>query len=151
MRIPVFLFMLLPLASLAASEGGGMSQSQLENTIRSLSSMHEGSDGLLRFVYKNVPMVAVSDIANDRMRIVAPIVALEELEPQQLFYMLAANYHTALDARYAISEGVVYGVFIHPLAALTDEEITAALRQVAGVVLTFGNEYTSGELVFGAQ
>ncbi len=32
--------------------------------------------------------------------------------------MMIANFHTALDARYAISDGVIYAAFIHPLSSL---------------------------------
>ena len=151
MRLLVGFVLLLPLAAIAAPGPGGMTQAQLEDTIRELSSEHDGGNGVIHFVFNDVPMVCISDVAADRMRIVAPIIALEELEPQQLLYMLAANFHTTLDARYAMSDGVVHGVFIHPLSPISTTEIEAALRQVANVVLTFGQQYSSGELVFGAQ
>ncbi|MCG8433616.1 MAG: YbjN domain-containing protein [Gammaproteobacteria bacterium] len=126
-----------------------MTQQRLEAVIRGLGAESDGGGGVLRFIYEGVPLVCVSDSENDRMRIVAPIVAVDQLEPEQVLIMLAANYHSALDARYAISEGMAYGVFIHPLSPLTEAEVESAVRQVTNLVKTFGTTYSSGALLFG--
>lgn len=52
--------------------------------------------------------------------------------------MLEANFHSALDVRYATSNGLVYAAYIHPLSLLRREEIHSALRHVAKLVKTFG-------------
>ena len=114
------------------SNASAMTQAQLESAIRAMADSAEGGGGVLQFEYDGVILVCVSDIANDRMRIV----------------MLAANFHTALDARYAMSKGVLYAVFIHPLSTLAPVEISSAVRQVATLMQTFGREYSSGELNF---
>ena len=64
--------------------------------------------------------------------------------------MLIANYHSSLDARYAVSQGIVYSAFLHPLSTLADDQLASALRQVAALATTFGSTYSSGELMFGA-
>ena len=42
------------------------------------------------------------------MRIVNSIVELSAVNVEQLLAAMAANLHTVLDARYAISEGMLY-------------------------------------------
>ncbi len=78
----------------------------------------------------------------------APIIKVTQLEPDHLKILLDANFHTALDARYATSEGMVYSAFIHPLRSLAEEELTSAIHQVASLVRTFGRTFSSTDLVF---
>jgi hypothetical protein len=85
----------------------------------------------------------------DRMRIIAPIAEIEEVTDEVRDACLEANFHTALDARYATSDGVLYAAFIHPLASLDAELAESALHQVASLVETFGTTFSSGSLVFG--
>ena len=63
--------------------------------------------------------------------------------------MLDANFHSALDARYAVSEGIVYALFLHPISSLTPQQIVSALDQVVSLVTTFGTSFSSGQLQFG--
>ena len=105
--------------------------------------------GLLEFTHDGVKMTCISDIEYSRMRIVTPIIRVEELTPEQVAHILEANFHTALDARYATSQGVLYATFIHPLAPLTEAELASAVRQVATLARTFGSSYTSGALSYG--
>ena len=65
--------------------------------------------------------------------------------------MLVANFHAALDARYAVTDGTVVAVYVHPLASLQANELRSALRQVANLAANFGTSYSSGELGFGPE
>lgn len=85
----------------------------------------------------------------DRMRIVAPIASAEDLTPAQVGNILIANFHTTLDARYAVSDGTVVATYLHPLSTLQEQDLQSALRQVVSLAETFGTTYTSGELLFG--
>lgn len=109
----------------------------------------QGAPNYWEFVYFDVRMACVADANHNRMRIISPIVKVEELTPTHKDRMLEANFHTALDARYAINDGIVYSTFIHPLSSLTEEEMKSAMKQVAWLVMTFGDTYSSGELQFG--
>lgn len=62
---------------------------------------------------------------------------------------MEANFHTALDARYATTHGQMWSVFIHPLASLDDDLFRSAIHQVAVAKMTFGDTYTSGVMQFG--
>ena len=62
--------------------------------------------------------------------------------------MLVANFHNALDARYAVSNGNVFAAFLHPLSSLEENDLRSALRQVSQLVANFGTTYSSGGLQF---
>jgi len=121
-------------------------QDILSDTVQDL----KGGDGHWRFTYADVQMALLTSRPHDRMRIVAPIGPEAELTGQQRKRMLEANFHSALDARYATSNGLVYVAYIHPLSPLRREEMQSALRQIAELVKTFGTAYSSGELSFGS-
>ena len=100
------------------------------------------------FMVDGTEVLVVCDPGADRMRVVAPVSRLDAIEPAQVFVMLEANFHTALDARYATSNGVIYAAFIHPLSSLSDAELHSGISQVVSLSKTFGTTYTSGEMFF---
>lgn len=104
--------------------------------------------GQWRFSINEIPVVVVADVNADRMRIFSPVVNVEKLNPEQIQKMMLANFHTALDARYAISNGFVVTTFIHPLSSLQERDLLSALNQVSSLAATFGTNYSSGELLF---
>ena len=101
----IFLCLLLACYSIACagSPSVQMSRDRLESLISESSSNYRGNSGAVQFTFDGVGMAFISDIDHDRMRIVAPIVARAELDDSQLDLMLIANYHSSLDARYALS------------------------------------------------
>ena len=128
-----------------------MSQLSMEKVVKGVASNAKGEKGFVEFKVKDVQMYLISDAAHDRMRIIAPVAEYQKLTEQHLHAVLEANFHKALDARYAVSDGVLYSVFIHPLSALNEEQIKSAVEQVANLALSFGNEYTSGVLDYGGK
>ncbi|MEM6898637.1 MAG: hypothetical protein AAF583_02540 [Pseudomonadota bacterium] len=94
-------------------------------------------------------MMTVFDENADRMRVISPIISAEDLPPELLERMLQANYDAVLDARYAIANGQVWAVFIHPLSSLTDDQLLSGIAQTAIAVETFGTTFTSGIVTFG--
>jgi hypothetical protein len=142
-------FFLLPVLLLAAVQANAMDQAALEQYINDHTGRHEGSGGVVQFEYESVPMMAISDPRHDRMRIIAPVARYSEVSREQLDRMMEANFHTALDARYGVSRGIVYAAFLHPLSSLDTTGVQSALEQVANLALTYGKSYSSGELRFG--
>ena len=137
-----------------AQESAGesaMTTARLEALLRSSSDEVERDGAAWRFEYGGVEMICVADAGADRMRIMAPVVLARELDENVKDRLLVANYHSALDARYAIGEGVLYSTFIHPLSPLTDAQVVDALRQVATLKLTFGTSYRSSDLILPGQ
>ena len=127
----------------------GMNQQQLEEIIKSLSKESKGDDGYVAFIYQGVEMHLISDVVHNRMRIVSPIVQYEKLSTEQIDAIMEANFHSSLDGRYAVSDGLLYAAFIHPLEELSEWEIESGVYQVANLVRTFGTSYSSGGLEFG--
>jgi hypothetical protein len=126
----------------------GMTQEALGNLIRSVDPAATGPPGAIEFSNERVRMACISDATHGRMRIVAPIRAVTDLSPTQVAAILEANFHSALDARYATSQGILYAAFIHPLGPLTPAQVQSAVTQVTNLVRTFGSSYSSGELVY---
>lgn len=126
-----------------------MDNSRLEVLLTQQVDSIIGTPGRWQVNYQNLPMMVVTDEANDRMRIIAPIVGVDELDKEVLLDCLAANYHSVLDVKYAVSNDILWCVFIHPLSPLTDRELKSAIEQVYYGTATFGTTYSSTPLLFG--
>jgi hypothetical protein len=103
-----------------------------------------------QFIHDGIPMACLTDPGYDRMRIIAPITELSELDDATKDAVLEANFHTALDARYGSSNGLLFAAFLHPLSSLGDALARSALDQVASLVHTFGSQFTSGAIEFSS-
>lgn len=78
-----------------------------------------------------------------------PIRSAEDLDAGELLRLMQANFDTALDARYAVARGRLWGVFIHPLKPLERAQFLSALAQTVTVARTYGTAYSGGAAVFG--
>jgi len=133
----------------AAEENAMMTPERMLAVIAEVGDDLQAEGNVAEFSFQGVPLVLVFDVKADRMRLVSPIIEVQHLADGQLEAAMEANFHQALDARYAISNEVVWAAFIHPLSDLSPDLLTSAVRQVAIARATFGREYTSGALVFG--
>ena len=61
------------------------------------------------------------------MRIISLINESNNLTEDEKTLMLLANFHTVLDVKYAISDDVLWSVFIHPLKELTAAQVKDAI------------------------
>jgi hypothetical protein len=89
-----------------------------------------------------------SDDEHDRMRLMAPIGVVEELDSELLHVLLQANYDRALDARYAMRNKELWAVVVHPLATLATDDLPSLFDQVVMLVKNTGTTFSSTELVF---
>jgi hypothetical protein len=110
----------------------------------------EGQPGFWRGVRNEVPVFVFSDDEHDRMRIMAPIGVVEELDADLLHVLLQANYDRALDARYAMRGNELWSVVVHPLATLATDDLPSLFDQVVLLVKNTGSTFSSTELVFQA-
>lgn len=145
------LFLLLLSFSSFSYGNHGMNQSLLEKIVKGIAAESEGGKGFVTFVFKDVKMYLISDVKHDRMRIVTPVAEYEKLSQQHINAILESNYDKALDARYAVNDGVLYAAFIHPMSELSRWQIKSALEQVANLSSSFGGDYSSGLLTFGGD
>ena len=98
---------------------------------------------------EDVPVFVIMDPFADRMRAMVSIRSLEGLDGDDLYRVLQANFDTALDARYAVAQGRLWGVYIHPLSRLSRDQLISGLGQTVNLALTYGGLYTGGAMTFG--
>ncbi|MGF1538714.1 MAG: hypothetical protein ACFB4J_19810 [Elainellaceae cyanobacterium] len=146
---PLFITSLTPVQAQEDASLVPMTVVRLDRILDDVADSVEGSGGQRQVSINGQTLVVLMNEEFDRMRIVAPIASAEELTPAQAGNILIANFHTTLDARYAVSDGTVVATYLHPFSTLQEQDLRSAMRQVASLVETFGTTYTSGELLFG--
>jgi len=135
----------------SAVDSEPMSLAKLTAIINDVGDNVQSNGGSVSFTFADAQLVAVVSEQANRMRLISPVISASDLTQAQMAATLVSNYHLALDARYAVGDGVLYSAFIHPLQELTTEQVISAIRQVANLRNTFGTSYTSGEMSFGVQ
>ncbi len=103
----------------------------------------------MQFTIADVPVIVVTDPLADRMRAMVPIRAADGLDAAELMRLMQANFDTALDARYAVAQGRLWGVYIHPLSPLESDQFVSAIAQTVNVARSYGETYSGGAQVFG--
>ena len=124
-----------------------MNNQKLSEIIEEVSTEVQGQQGHWRFLINKTTFICLTDEFHNRMRIIAPIKEEGKVTTEELQRCLSANFHTALDARYALSDGIMWAAFIHPLNELTPQQVTSAIAQVYSCVHTYGTQY-SGCLLY---
>lgn len=102
----------------------------------------------IQFSINNGLLMCIYDNSANRMRIISPIVEREKLGEEELLNALVANFHSALDVKYALSDEIIWSVFTHPLKELSEAQVVDAIQQVYAAAITFGSSYSSTNLVF---
>ncbi len=128
-----------------------MDNVKMGKILRSTSESVEGIPGNWQIVFGEQILFIITDEAHNRMRIFTPIAEQAEIGREELEKMLAANFHAALDAKYALYGGFVVSLFTHPLVELTPEQFKDAIKQVAVAAQNFGTTYSSTDLIFGGN
>ncbi len=125
-----------------------MTIEQLEETIKNISTLTRIGYDNWEFEIDGTKFICVSDEHYNRMRVISPITKMSNVNKEQLMKCMEANFHTVLDTKYAISNGVLWSVFIHPLKELTQKQVIDAISQVFSTAKSFGSTYTSSNLMF---
>ena len=128
-----------------------MDNDKLNRIFYTISDTLQGGNGHWRFGIEDVPFICLTDTLHNRMRIITPVVELKDVNEAQMKKCMEANFHTALDVKYAISDGILWVAFIHPLKELTKNQVIDAIQQVYSATKTYGSTYTSGTLSFPKQ
>ena len=108
----------------------------------------EEEPGYVLFKYSNTKMALYPDEEFNRMRIIAPITQYSSLAPKIKDALMDANFHSALDCRYGVTEDTLYALFLHPLSSLTHADFLSALKQIHNLVKSFGKTYSSAQIAF---
>ena len=135
-------------SAVQAQDPKPMTNQRLGELISRVDENAEGRPGFWSLTVENVSVQVVTDENADRMRIVSPILKTENLKEQTLYRLMQANFDSALDARYAIANGILWSTYIHPLGSLDDEQFLVGLGQTVNAVITYGSSYSSGLLSY---
>lgn len=125
-----------------------MDNTLLHSIFKSIACEISGENGRWQFKIKDTSLICMTDQLHNRMRIICPIMDANELSHSLLRKSMEANFHSALDVRYCISDNILWAAFIHPLKELTSAQVDDAILQVYSAANTFGKEYSSGSLIF---
>lgn len=128
---------------------GAMTPARLARILTALDPEIEAAPPGYRLTLGDVPVVVITDPVADRMRAMIPIRSADGMTPDEVLRVMQANFDTALDARYAIAQGRLWAVFIHPLAALERDELISGLGQTVNLATTYGTLFTGGAMTFG--
>lgn len=142
------LFLLAILTSFQVAFSQNMTSAKLGTILTQVSDSIQGNDGRWQFKVKDVLFMCITDAKHNRMRIISPITEVERLDEKLKSAALVANFHSALDVKYAIAEDVLWSVFIHPLKELSEAQVKDAVSQVYSANVTFGTTFSSTTLVF---
>lgn len=125
-----------------------MNNEKLKEIYTSVSDSINGNSDSWQFYVKTIPIISITDENHNRMRIISPIADSNSLSDELIKAALVANFHTALDVKYAVSDGVLWSVFIHPLKELSEHQVKDAVSQVYYANVNFGTTFTSTSLTF---
>lgn len=121
----------------------------IAEVISTLDGEAQRSGNNWQFTIEERMLIVVTDASAGRMRIITPIAESANLPREALERLMQANFDTALDARYAIGQGAVWGAFVHPLDSLTTRDFASGVLQTKSLADTFGTTFSSGALNYG--
>lgn len=125
-----------------------MNNARLHELLLRIDPELQGQIGLWSVQFDNHRAQIITDENADRMRVIVPIVKVEDVEEGELLRLMQANFDSALDARYCVANGIIWGAFIHQLSILSDQELLSGLAQAITAASSFGSTYSSGALIF---
>ena len=107
-----------------------------------------GGGNAFALSWREREVTVVFDTRANRMRAMSVAADAAILDETILMHMARAGFSTLLDVRYAVADGRVWSVFLHPLDTLAERDLVSALDQVVEAARTFGAGYSSDDLVF---
>ncbi|WP_420322169.1 hypothetical protein [Flagellimonas sp.] len=133
---------------LVTSQAQEMTAAKLFQIIEKEADTVKINGNSYQFLFNDAMLVCVYDENANRMRIISPIIEREKIGEEELLNALVANFHSALDVKYALSDEILWSVYIHPLKELSEPQVIDAIQQVYAAAITFGSSYSSTNLVF---
>jgi len=125
-----------------------MTLTKLNEIIKEAGDNVELNGSRWNFLINKKPLIVIADSTHNRMRIISPIMEIDKLSEELKTASLMANFHTALDIKYAITDGILWSIYVHPLKELTKGQVIDAMSQVYYGNANFGTTFSSTSLVF---
>ena len=126
-----------------------MDQARVEKLFSREVDAIEGPSGALRTIEDGVEVYLLTDPASDRMQLIASVAVADQVDPRVFNILLQANHFLTGDARYSVSNGVIYAVYLHPISSLTEDELVSGLEQVIALSKNFGTTFSSRKIELG--
>ena len=126
----------------------GMTNQIMERILKEKVEYLEGVLGNWQMIYQERLVFILTDETNNRMRIFTPFIEVDSLQAGEANQLLEANFHSALDAKYCLFEGLAMSVYTHPLRELTKDQFQDALLQVVTLANNFRGSFSSTDLLF---
>ena len=145
------LFVLLWLCAGYALNAQNMTLEKLKIYLTEDARVIQDNGNFVEYEMDSLRIYLVADVNSDRTRLLSGVVEEKELKTEDYKLLLEVNYDRALDAKYALSDGVLWSVFVHPLSDLTPYLIKNGLYQVRNLVYTYGSSYSSTSMVYGSS
>jgi hypothetical protein len=89
----------------------------------------QSADGTWQIELPQFRLLVLLSEDHSWVRVLVPIVTASDAAPF-LEQLMAANFDYTLEARYALHQDVLWGVFQHSLAGLTQEDFTVAIERL---------------------
>ncbi|MEK6638934.1 MAG: hypothetical protein AABY88_12715 [Pseudomonadota bacterium] len=124
-------------------------QAMIDAALKKIDKDIKREANIWQFTLGARQVIVITDPLAERMRIMVPIGDAGLLSQELLTRLMQANFDSALDARYAIAQDVLWGTFIHPLTSLDEKGFVSGLAQAIAVADNFGGSFSSGAVVFG--
>lgn len=121
---------------------------QLARELEEILPALEGGQGAWSATVDGFDIFIVADESADRVRIMTPVARAELGDHDLLLVLLSANFDRALEAHYAVHDGVVWCLFVHALGDLGAEELLRAVNGVITLARNTGTSFASGEIRF---
>ena len=145
LKIAIIFLLLISNSKISAQD---MNNKTIEEIIYVVADSVKGREGNWQFLLKDRLLICITDQGNDRMRIMSPIIEQKKLAYTDMLKLMEANFHTALDVKYAVADDLLWSAFIHPLKQLNKEQVFDAIQQVYTAAHTYGTTYNSTGLNF---
>jgi len=143
--------LIILLFSAFAVFGQEMTNEEIGKLLSENAGPVEGADGGWQVTVDRRPLLIVTDESANRLRVFTFVAEINQISTEELEVLLRANFTDALDAKYAIYEGLVVSVFTHPMRELTKLQLLDAIKQVNNLAENFGTSYSSTEVRFGLE
>jgi hypothetical protein len=126
-----------------------MTPQQIEQALRDRFGAVVGDEQRWQVEIGRNTLAVIADAQSDRLRAMIAVAAVDQNDPRTFRRLLEANFAAALDARYAIFNGVLWALFVSPLSVLTAHQLDFAISQVIELTRTTGTEYTASPTPLG--
>lgn len=127
----------------------GMNNEKMGKIFEDICDSVGGVKGNWQVIYGRRYLFIITDQTQNRMRIITPVIKEKKLSKKVIKTIMEANFDRALDAKYALYNGYLWSVFMHPLKELTSDQFKDAMKQVVVLANNFGISYASSDLIFG--